>query len=492
MLQQTFASILAFTLLSTFAPPTALARQNTFTAGVSTGYDYSETMYDRDELDETLPSPNRRNKKLSIGPILIIDSKSSIDAISLDYRPSFVYDAEGKSHDMDHLFLLSGHRSLSKELFLEVSDRFVYSDDPELVEEDPGDDYNRGRKRYWTNTFNVKATYTYGGNSSFGGGYNYHILRNDDTGVGGYENYDKHTGDLFVSHRFNASWNMEGGVSYTKGLFDPPEQEVVDRVDSAISSASNSPEQDIDNSTLSNDLSEYNANATLNWVYAPAKTMEVRYYISATDYEAVLQNDSILHNLSLGANYRLSNHFSFAFGGGPSYEKTEGYKANWNYNAYLNVDYALSKRSTVSASAEKGYEQDNFSTDNTRLGRDQGLTEFTDYRLDLSYQLLKDLNLKLFVSYRDERQENIVHGLVTVADEDIDLTTTDREDRRELSSFDRDIYRGGLTLTYTFMRYWTTTLHYSFRRQNSERFNDSFDENRAYLTLSVQNDFFRW
>lgn len=492
MLQHTLTFLLALVLLSTFGPSTSLARKNIFTAGISTGYDYSETMYDQDEVNDTSSSSNTRYKKLNIGPILIIDSKSSLDAITIDYRPSFVYDAEGKSHDMDHLFLLSGHRWLSKELFLEVSDRFVYSDDPELVEEDPGSDYYSGRKRYYTNTFTITSTYTYGGYSSFGGGYTYDILRNDDTGIGGYENYDNHTGDLFVTHRFNASWNVEGGISYTRGLFDPPDQEVVDTVDSAISSVTDTPVQDIDSSTLSNDLSEYSANATLNWVYAPAKTMEVRYFFSATDYDAILQNDSILHNFSLGANYRFSNHFSFAFGGGPSYEKKDGYEANWNYNAYLDADYALSKRTTFSAAFEKGYEQDNFSANNTSLSRDQGLTEFIDCRLDFTHQLLKDLHLRFFASYRDERQENIVHGLVTVAEEDIDLTTTNREERRELTQYDKDIYRGGATLTYTFMRYWTTTLHYSFRRQNSERVNDSYKENRAYLTLSAQNEFFHW
>ena len=491
MVQKTL--LLTFSFAIACAPiSTATARQNTFTAGITTGYDYGETNYDRDDPTETLPIQNQRYKKISIGPIFTLDSKSSIDSLTIDYRPSFVYDAEDESKDMDHTFLLSGQRSLTRRLLFDFNERFVYSDDPELVKEDPGSDYNKGRKRYWTNSLLLKTTYTYDKGSSFGGSYSYDILRNDDTGIGGYEDYDKHTVDLFASHRFNASWNMEGGVSYIRGLFDPPDQEIVDRVDSAISSTTGTPEQNVDSSNLSNDLSEYKANATLNWIYAPFKTMEIRYQFSATDYEAILRNDSLLHNLSLGASYRFSKQFSFAFGGGPSYEKTEGYEANWNYNAYLNIDYALSKRSTFSASAEKGYEQDNFSTNNNELGRDQGLTEFTDFQLDLSYQLLKDLNLKLFASYRDERQENIVHGLVSVAEDDIDLASTDREDRRELSSFDRDIYRGGLTLSYTFMRYWTTSLHYSFRRQNSERINDSFDENRAYLTLSVQNDFFRW
>jgi hypothetical protein len=472
----------------------AHSRLNKFSAGLTTGADFSETSYDKDELNEgvIVPSRNSRSTKLSVGPIFIFESSSSTDELLINYRPSYVYDSETNDSDMDHNLSLSGYSNVSKELRFDLSENFIYSDDPDLVTDDSSSDYNKGRKRYWTNTFNIKSTYTYDKQSFLGGGYTYRVLQNEDTGIGGYENYDKHTGDLFLTHRFNSSWNIASSISYTKGLFDPPEQEVLDRVESGLESIAESSTANINNNDLSNDLSEYHASAIVNWIFTPAKTLQTRYTFSASNYDAILRNDSILHNLSFGAQYQYSKRLSFGFGGGPSYEKTDTYDANWNYNAYLNVKYSISQRTTFSANAEKGYEQDNFSSNNNQLGRDQGLTEFTDWQLDFSHKLLKNLDLSLFASYRDERQENIVHGIVTVIEDGTNLQGTDREDRRELSAFDRDIYRAGITLKYSFMQYWNTAFTYSYRRQNSERINDSYDENRAYLTLSVQNEIFRW
>ncbi len=469
------------------------ARLNTFTAGITTGVDYSETDYDNNTVDDGVPSsPNGRTEQLSIGPIFIFESSSSIDSLSVNYRPSYVYDIDNSDSDLDHNFSLSGYRNFSKNFRFDVTDNFIYSDDPDLVTDDSSSDYNKGRKRYWTNTLDLKSTYTYDTDSFFGGGYSFRVLQNEDTGIGGYENYDKHTADLFLTHRFNASWNIESNISYTRGLFDPPEQQVVDRVETGLETIAEGSTDAIDTNDLSNDLSEYRANATVNWVFTPAKTLQTRYTFSASNYEAILRNDTILHNLSFGGQYQYSKLLSFGFGGGPSYEKTDTYDANWNYNAYFNFNYTISKRTSFSASAEKGYEQDNFSSNNNQLGRDQGLTEYVDWQLDFSHKLLKDLDLSLYASYRDERQENIVHGIVTAIDEETGLQGTDREDRRELSVFDRDVYRAGITLNYSFMQYWSTALTYSYRKQNSERINDSYDENRAYLTLSVQNEIFRW
>lgn len=475
-----------------FLTSSSQARLNVFTAGITTGYDYSETNYDRDEVDEAPPSQNQQTGKISIGPIFLFETSSSIDQLSVEYRPSYAYETEDSTSDVDHNFALAGYRNFSKEFRADISNNFIYSDDPDLVTDDSSSDYNKGRKRYWTNTFNIKSTYSYDKQSFFGVGYTYRVLRNDDTGIGGYEDYDKHSADLFLTHRFNAFWNIETDISYTSGLFDPPDQEVINLVESGLESISEGSTANIDSSDASNDLSEYRGNATLNWIFSPAKTLQTKYAFSASNYEAILRHDSILHNLSFGAQYQYSKLLSFGLGGGPSYEKTDTYDANWNYNAYFNFNYTVSKRTSFSATAEKGYEQDNFSSNNNELGRDQGLTEFVDLQLDFSHKLLKDVDLSLFASYRDERQENIVHGIVTVVENGTDLQGTDREERRELSVFNRDIYRGGFTLTYSFMQYWSTAFTYSYRKQDSERINDSYDENRAFLTLSVQNEIFRW
>jgi hypothetical protein len=442
----------------------AQARLNTLTGGITTGFDYNETNYDKGSNDLLVPTENSYLKKLSIGPLFILETTSSIDQLTISYNPSYNYDFESSNNDVDHNFSLSGYRNFSKTLRFNLSDSFIYSDDPNLIQTTNTSDYNRGRKRYWTNDFNINFTYTYDTESSFGAGYSYRILRNEDTGPEGYEDYDKYVADLSLQHRINSSWNIGATTSYTRGLFDPPAQSVTDNEADGIAS-------------LSNDLSEYNTSVTLNWILSQRKTFLVSYDFSGTGYDALLQNDTNLHNVTFGAQYQHSTRLSFALGGGPSYEKTETFDAKWGYNAHFNLNYDVSTRSKFTAAVEKRYDQQNFSSNNNALGRDQGLTDFWEWKLGLSHELLKDLNANLFVSYRDEHQENTLYGIVSGL---------------EASTFNRDIYTAGGSLSYTFLQWWTTAFNYTYRKQDSERINDSFDEHRIYLALTVQKELLRW
>jgi len=480
-------------------PPTILCltksaqtRLNTLTGGITTGYNYNETNYKESNTDETIPTENRHLNKLSIGPLFIFETSSSIDQLTISYTPSYTYDVEESHNDVDHTFSLSGYRNFSKNLRFDINDRFIYSDDPNLIETDNSSDFNKGRKRYWKNTFNINSGYTYDTESTFGGGYSYDILRNNDTGPGGYEDYDKHIADLFLQHRINASWNIHAATSYTRGLFDPPDQSITGTIADGLESISPGITNDIDTQNLSNDLSEYRVDATLNWILSQRKTFLITYDFSGTDYDAVLHRDTTLHSLTFGIQYQYSPRLLFAFGGGPSYEKTETFDSNLDYNVHLNVNYDLSKHSNFSATAVKGYDQENFSSNNNALGRDQGLTEFWEWKLNLSHQLRKDLDANLFVSYRDENQENILHGFTTGLENGTDLQSIDRETFREESFFNKTIYTAGGSLSYSFLQWWTTALNYTYRKQDSERINDSYDEHRLYLTLTVQKELLRW
>lgn len=470
----------------------AQARLNTLTGGITTGYDYNETNYDRDSNDETLATENSYLKKLSIGPLFIFETSSSIDQLTISYNPSYTYDFENSNSDVDHNFSLSGYRDISQKLRFGLSDSFIYSDDPNLIATDNTSDYNKGRRRYWTNDFNINSSYTYDIESSFGGGYSYRILRNEDTGPGGYEDYDKHVADLSLQHRINSSWNIGATTSYTRGLFDPPDQSVGDSIVDGLESIDPTITDSIDTQNPTSDLSEYKASATLNWILSQRKTFLASYDFSGTVYDATLRNDTNLHNITFGAQYQYDTRLSLALGGGPSYEKTETFDGNWDYNAHFDLNYDVSKLSKFTASVKKGYEQQNFSSNNNGLGSDQGLTEFWEWKLNLSHALLKDLNANIFVSYRDEKQESTLHGIVTGIESGTDPLTTDRETIREESIFNRDIYQAGGSLRYTFLQWWTTGLNYTYRKQDSEQINDSYDEHRVYLTLTVQKELFRW
>ena len=475
----------------------AHARLNTITGGISVNYDYDETVYDTeyDTTDTTELTSTRDNsylKKFSIAPLFIYETKSSIDNLTIRFNPSLSYDQEESQSNIDHNFRISAFRKFTNRLRFDLSDSFIYSDDPELIEDDNSSDYNKGRKRYWTNDFILSSKYAYAANSSVGGGYAYRILRNDYTGIGGYEDYDKHTVNISLLHRFNKSWNIDLYTSYTRGLFDPPNQELVERVENGLENTSPGITDDINTNNLSNDLSEYRATTAVNWIFTQNKIFSATHSYTGSNYDALLRNDTNLHNLTFGAQYKPSKRFSFGLGGGPSYEKTETFDRNWDYNAHLNLDYALSKKSNISAGVEKSYDIQNFSQNNNSLGKDEGLTAFWKWQVKLSHKFTPDLNASLWASYRDEQQESILYGLANTTATNADLNTIDSDTLREETVYNRQIYEAGGSLKYSFLQWYTTSLRYTYRQQSSDVINDSYDEHRVFLTLSVQKELLRW
>lgn len=487
--------LLAFLLIpvSTFGIPClAQARINTLTGGITTSFDYNETNNDTDNTVVSSSSEDRSLKQISIGPIIIFVSESTIDELRFSYRPSATYDFEGSSSDMDHDFSLSAFRYINKKLRFDVSDALIYSNDPDLLTTETTSDYNEGRKRYLTNAFSINSTYNYDTGSSFSGGYTYSILRNEDTGIDGYEDYDRHIFNVSLQHRINAFWNVGMTSSYTRGLFSAPDQETINSTTANPESISPGAPNNQDSANISSDLSEYNAGISVNWLLSKRKKLLGSYDYSTTIYDSTLQNNSSMHNLTAGAEYLYNPRLSFSLGGGPSYAKTETFAGTFGYNAHFNVNYDIARHSKLTASVIKSYSQENFSSNNNTFSSNQGLTDFWEWKLDFSHQLLKDLSLNLFASYHDEQQEQSLAVARTNMENETVLQAIDREAIRDNNTIDKTIYETGGSLSYSFLRWWTAAVNYTYRKQESDQINDSYDEHRLYLTMTVQKELLRW
>ncbi len=485
-------SLLFVVFIILYLAHNAYGRINILTGGITTAYDYDKTNRQKDSEKVAVSISNSDKSQLSIGPLITFESNSSVDRLTIRLNPSFGYDFGDTHSDIDHDYSISAYRDLNKNIRLSLSNSFIYSDDPKLIQSTDSFDYKSGRKRFLTNDFNINTTYAYNTESHIGGGYTYKILRNENTGIGGYEDYDKHVADLNLQHHVNSSWNITATTSYTRGLFDPPDQEIVTTIENELESLIPGSTEDISNHEISNDLSEYRAGTTLNLVLSKRKTFLAGYDFMGTDYDNILRFDSNIHNFKIGTSYQFNKRLSINLGGGPSYIKTETLNGDWNYNAHLNGDYDFSKHSTFRASSEKGYTQKNFSQNNNSLGRDEGLTEFWEWKLALAQQILKDLKGNIYVSYRNENQRSLINAIETDTEEGIQPQATDQRDLFKESIFNRDIYITGGTLNYTFMKYWSSNFDYSFRKQQSQWLNDSYDEHRLLVTLTFQKELLRW
>ena len=217
------------------------------------------------------------------------------------------------------------------------------------------------------------------------------------------------------------------------------------------------------------DLSEYHGNLGLESYIFEKNILSVSYGYIGTRYDDPTRNDSDIHNVTLGWKRGISPHLNFDLGGGPSYVKAEGHDGKLGYNAHANLNYAI-EHGRFGIGVAKTYSQDNFSGTSTG-----GTIDSWAVIGNFNYQLYKDLSTGLVASYADQdHQDTLVVSSGT-------------------SSYHEKIYSTGATIKYSFWRWYTLTLGYTFTRQEADSILvNSFDENRVYLSLGAQEELFRW
>ncbi|WLE96838.1 MAG: hypothetical protein QTN59_19435 [Candidatus Electrothrix communis] len=450
------------------------ARRNTITSGLVVAYDYDKTNNERNNHEDVTPDDEEYLEHFSIAPLFILETTSQLDNLTINFNPSFVYDQVRDQHDIDNNVEISAYRFFSRKIRIDLSDTFIYSDDPELIEDENRSNYNQNRRRYKVNDFNCNATYNYGVESFVATGYRYEILRNEETGPGGYEDYDRHNPTLSLQHRFNPLLNVNVMWGYTRGIFYPPAPAVI--------------EESYNNDTISNDLSEYSFTPRINYILSRRNTLWFSHDYTLISYDALLRPDSYLYEFTLGSEYHHTRRLSFEVDGGPSYEQTDGLELQWGYNAHLGFNYDIDRNSILTASITKGYDEQNFSSANTALGRSQGFNAFWELEMSLVRELDTGLTGTAFFSYRrDEHQEYPLDSIANTPD-----TYVDRETLREESILNRTIYEGGCSLGYNFLRWYSADLRYTYSKQESELIEERYDEHRIYLTFSIQKEVLRW
>lgn len=450
---------------------------------------------------------DREVRRVMFSPYVRFVSTSERDEIKLYYALGFNYDQDDYETETDHDFLLTAHRYLNRAWMVQLTDHFVYSDDPTRIEDKPDavdpeappleqtavatEDQSQlsnepGRRRYKTNQLSILSEYTYRLGSMFGLGYSWDILRNEDTGIGGWEDFDRHDVMASLSYQFNPRWILDFTGHYIKGEYDPPDQEVVDAVDQSVSGLGIGVDSILESAQFSNDLQEYRVDLGLESNTFPRDPLSLFYGFVGTDFDEPLRDDSVLHQLTLSWGHELSPRMRFGLGGGPSYEKATRQDANWDYNAHADWSYNL-QHSYFGFAMDKGYDQSNFTGTNQR-----GLVDYLLFSGNAGHTFTANLSGSLFLSYRDENREEPARALAAVLDSEDPLQTFKQEDLQELAQYNTQLYIAGVDLSYGFLRYFTATAAYTFSHQDSDRIGDDYDDHRLFFSLSVEKELFRW
>jgi hypothetical protein len=307
-----------FVLILIMVPAAAFARVNTLSGGVSVSYDYSDRSYESVKDD---PATEENEARLDDGrdddfqsivltPMLHFKSLSERDSFELRTAPGISYYLDDKDTNLNNNLFIAADRFMTKSWQLGASNALIRSDyynsdsgfsnepaDPSQEASsatDPQLSADSDRSRYWMNTFNIFSDYLYLEDSSFRMGFDYIVLRNDDTGVGGYEDYDRYVFDLRNDHRFTSVWRSTLDLQFVLGEFDPADREVVEAVIDELAPESGiTPTDD----QLSNDIKEYHLLLTGHNESILRNPLSLTYNYIGSKYDEILQDDSDIHQM---------------------------------------------------------------------------------------------------------------------------------------------------------------------------------------------------
>ncbi len=446
----------------------AEARDNLLSGGVITALDFDDRNNRGDVADDVVVE-DEKTTRFVISPFIRITSTAERDAFEVYYAPGFSWNLEESDYYTNHDLSLTAHRFVTRQWRMSFSDIYAFTDDSgatsgvtssdavdgdDSITVDPDSDLSgdAGRRRYQTNRLNILSEYTYIEDSVFSLGYTFSILKNEDTGIGGYEDYDRHEGYLGLSYRLDPQWKVIFDGRFMRGLFDPPDLGI----------------DDIPG--LSSDLKEYRVDLTLESDVFPHDPLYLLYGYIGTKFDEELRYDSDVHQLTLGWQREFSPRMTFGLGGGPSYEKTEGSKGTSHYNAHMDFTYII-EHGSLTLGAAGGLDQNNFGGTNQR-----GTVEFWELNGSFTYALTQNLSGTLFGSYEEEDREDVIATGADIG----------------LQEYNIERYTAGADIRYDFMRYYFATASYTYTNQDSERLRSDYDEHRIYLSLGVEKDFFRW
>lgn len=465
-------------LLLILAPEVLFARSNSVTAGLSMSYDYNDREYeavsDASAIDGAAVARHADEddtySRVVVRPLVSLVSKSKLDQFELRAAPAVKYDLEDSDTDMDARFALSGWRSISKTWMVRSSDTFVRSDHYETGTDQTADGEENsnpelspdaGRKKFWRNTFNVASNHIYGRDQKVTFGFDYVVLRNDDSGDNSYNDYDMYQFAVINDHRFNVYWDTKAELKVVRGEFDNDDRLTV------------AGEPDGSSVDSSGDLMEYHADIILANRFFRPNNLSLSYNYIGTTYDENSRNDGNIHQSRLIWQRDFLKHLSARLGAGVSYEKTEEYEANWGGNGIAEILYKM-ERSSFKFSVEKRYDVDNFSGTEER-----GFIDVWDANLGFDHQLFKDVKVDAKVTYRyEDRQDRAANASA--------------DEAATLEEYNKNYFITGAGLHYSFWQDYSAGINYTFTRLNSERIGEDYDDHRLLLTISWETEVFNW
>ncbi|WP_176360088.1 hypothetical protein [Desulfosediminicola ganghwensis] len=457
----------------------AQARVTTLSGGVSLGY----TDYERDYDIERPSSSSDDYSRIILSPFILIATESARDTLSFSYSPTFRFDLDDSDdNDVDNRLILDYERQLTERWeftaandFLQAEDANSYApvldpDTDSIISGTPGEDLasgesisdDQGVRRYTRNALSFGTKYAYQEGSYFAFDYNWTTLDNDedDEASNGYQDYDKYSFIAEIAHLLTGNWFTSASLGYVIGDFE--EEEL--------------PGTSLE---LSDDLDEYFAGVRGEYRVSAVESYSAAYKYSRADYDAPLQPDNEIQDITFGWIKEFSPKTEFNIGAGPTYTKIDGKSGDWSLNANVGLSRRI-ERGSLNLTAATGSEFQNFNSTEQR-----GTVDFQQLQADVSYMPIEYLNLRAFFTYRQEDED------------DVPVIDTDSGGEGPVSglvlrSVTTDRYAFGCGFDYRLSAHYVFDFKYVYNVYNSDLPEDEYDSYKFFVSLIYENDFFRW
>jgi hypothetical protein len=365
-----------------------------------------------------------------VSPTVSISATGQRHSLSLQYTPSVVYSHLKDRERWDHWLSASLKKDLSEGLSSYINDTFVRAEDPYSDKESGIELYDsRGRNRYWTNNLMVGLGHDYAKESSVNVSYVNMILENDDSS---YDDFVKHTPGVSIAHLFSQHWQAKADYFYTKGEFDQAD--------------------DLENHA--GDVYIYFRPSLERKIFGHGGYTVNRYDGLEDDYDVT--------RASLGFQQQVSATFDLEIEGGGVFLNRDNRDDHLAFYYLLTVNKKM-QYGDMSLTGEGGIDEQQF---NSTAGGD--VSRYWQVQTDFSYNLTQDLLSSVKFFYRED-------------------TYWERNPEEQEEKLQAEA-----SLSYTFGRWYMATVRYAYSRQESDILARCYDDNRLFLELGFNKEFFRW
>jgi hypothetical protein len=369
----------------------------------------------------------------TVTPSLALRVRTQNTDMSARYAPSFVRYSDRDDLDTTrHLGNVTWGQQLSEHLKFDLTDTYINSDDP-LEDEFDVEGIRRTRNKYQVNVGRASVGYEFGAESKLSMGYGREDRENDETTLD----------DSVVQTPFGSLtywFNVKNGIELTYTYTD---------VDYSRDNAA----------PVNDDYTGHEPGLRYIRRFSPHSRGYVGYSYATREFDGITE-DYVVHNGYVGVEHSFSPQYSISARGG-YFVQANDISENQDgptYSVSLTRTFA---RGSIVIGGDGGWYEEYLVRD---VRAASGFTKYYGGYARLTYQVLEPVNFFAGGSYRHDKDE-------------FDLSS--------------DFVRANGGFTFSFMRWFSLTLSYTFADRNDDVESDSYTDNRVTATLTAAKPF-RW